>query len=84
MKLNRSLDNLSKKLERLDLHPLPPHVPSSNNKTGLSHWKGKPIIDGRGDSDLQNRSKYMVIIKNVLMSMKVLEATSIPQKAIEY
>lgn len=33
-----------KKLERLDPHPLSPHVPSSNNRTGLSHWKGKPVI----------------------------------------
>ena len=32
------------RLERLDLHPLPPHVPSSNNRTGLSHWKGRPVI----------------------------------------
>ena len=44
MKLERLIDNLAKRLERLDPHPLPPHVPSSNNKTGLSHWKGKPII----------------------------------------
>ncbi len=44
MKLNRSIDNLAKRLERLDLLPLPPHVPSSNNRTGLSHWKGKPVI----------------------------------------
>ena len=44
MKPDRSIDNLAKRLERLDPHPLPPHVPSSNNKTGLSHWKGKPII----------------------------------------
>ena len=28
----------------LDPNPLPPHVPSNNNRTGLSHWKGKPII----------------------------------------
>jgi hypothetical protein len=33
-----------KRLEGLD--PLLPtsHVPSSNNRTGLSHWKGKPVI----------------------------------------
>ena len=43
MKLERSIDNLAKKLERLDPHPLS-HVPSSNNRTGLSHWKCKPII----------------------------------------
>ena len=44
MKLERSIDNLAKRLNRLD--PLPPasHVPSSNNRTGLSHWKGKPVI----------------------------------------
>jgi hypothetical protein len=33
-----------KRLERLDPHPLFPYVPSNNNRTGLSHWKGKPII----------------------------------------
>jgi hypothetical protein len=44
LKLNRSIDNLAKKLERLDPLPLSPHVPSCNNRTGLSHWKGKPII----------------------------------------
>ena len=44
MKLNRSINNLAKRLDRLD--PLFPtsHVPSSNNRTGLSHWKGKPVI----------------------------------------
>ena len=44
MKLERSIGNLAKKLDKLD--PLPPilHVPSSNNMTGLSCWKGKPII----------------------------------------
>ena len=44
MKLERSIDNLAKRLNRLD--PLPPasHVPSSNNRAGLSHWKGKPVI----------------------------------------
>lgn len=44
MKLNRTIDNLAKRLERLDPHPLSPHVHSSNNRTGLSHWKGKPVI----------------------------------------
>jgi hypothetical protein len=42
LKLNRSIDNLAKRLERLD-PPHPPHVPSSNNRTGLSHWKGRSI-----------------------------------------
>jgi hypothetical protein len=44
LKLDRSIDNLAKKLNRLE--PLLPtsHVPSSNNRTGLSHWKGKPVI----------------------------------------
>ena len=44
MKLERSIDNLAKRLNRLD--PLPPasHVPSSDNRTGLSHWKGRPVI----------------------------------------
>jgi hypothetical protein len=44
LKLNRSIDNLAKRLNKLD--PLLPtsHVPSSNNRTGLSHWKDKPII----------------------------------------
>ena len=33
-------------MKRLDRLPHLPtsHVPSSNNRTGLSHWKGKPII----------------------------------------
>ena len=44
MKLERLIDNLAKRLNRLD--PLPPasHVPSSDNRTGLSHWKGTPVI----------------------------------------
>lgn len=44
MKLERSIYNLAKRLNRLD--PLPPasHVPSSDNRTGLSHWKGRPVI----------------------------------------
>lgn len=44
MKLNRSIDNLAKRLERLDPHLPTFHVPSSNNRTGLSRWKGRPII----------------------------------------
>lgn len=44
MKLNRSIDSLAERLERLDPYPFAPHVPSSNNRTGLSHWEGKPII----------------------------------------
>jgi hypothetical protein len=44
LKLNRSIDNLAKRLERLDPLPLPSHVPSCNNRTGLSHWKGRPVI----------------------------------------
>ena len=44
MKLDRSIGNLAKRLERLDPHSLPSYVPSSNNRTGLSHWKGKPVI----------------------------------------
>ena len=44
MKLDRSIDNLRKRLNRLE--PLLPtsHVPSSNNRTGLSHWKSRPVI----------------------------------------
>ena len=44
MKLNSSIDNLAKRLDRLDPHLPTSHVPSSNNRTGLSHWKGKPVI----------------------------------------
>lgn len=44
MKLNRSIDNLTKRLNRLDSHLPTSHVPSSNNRTGLSQWKGKPVI----------------------------------------
>ena len=44
MKLNTSIDNLAKRLDRLE--PLLPtsYVPSGHNRTGLSHWKGKPVI----------------------------------------
>lgn len=44
MKLDRLIDNLAKRLNRLD--PLCPtsYVPSRNNRTSLIHWKGKPII----------------------------------------
>ena len=44
MKLNRSIDNLTKRLNRLDPHLPTSYVPSSNDRMGLSHWKGKPII----------------------------------------
>ncbi len=44
MKLERSINNLAKRLEGLDPIPLTSFVPSSNNRTGLSHWKGKPVI----------------------------------------
>jgi hypothetical protein len=44
LNLERSIANLEKKLDRLDPHLPPSHVPSSNNRTGLSHWKGRPII----------------------------------------
>ena len=43
MKLERSIDNLAKRLDRLDPHLTTFHVPSNNNRTGLSHWKGKPV-----------------------------------------
>jgi hypothetical protein len=44
LKLNRSINNLAKRLNRLD--PLLPtsYVPSSDNRTGFSHWKGRPVI----------------------------------------
>lgn len=35
---------MAKRLDRLDPHLPTFDVPSSNNRTGLSHWKGKPII----------------------------------------
>jgi hypothetical protein len=41
LKLERSINDLAKRLDRLDSLP---RVPSSNNRTGLSHWKGKQII----------------------------------------
>ena len=44
MKLNKSIGNLTKRLNRLDPHLPTSHVPSSNNRMGLGHWKGKPII----------------------------------------
>ena len=44
MKLNTSIDNLAKRLDRLDPHLPTSYVPSGHNRTGLSHWKGKPVI----------------------------------------
>jgi hypothetical protein len=44
LKLERLIDNLAKRLDRLDPHLTTFHVPSNNNRTGLSHWKGKPVI----------------------------------------
>ena len=44
MNLERSIVNFEKRLDRLDPHLPTSHVPSSNNRTGLSHWKGKPVI----------------------------------------
>jgi hypothetical protein len=44
LKLNRSINNLAKRLDRLDPHLPTSYVPSNNNRTSLSHWKGKPII----------------------------------------
>ena len=44
MKLERSIDNLAKRLNRLDPHLPTSHVPSSDNRTGLSHWKRRPVI----------------------------------------
>ena len=44
MNLERSIINFEKKLDRLDPHLTTFHVPSNNNRTGLSHWKGKPVI----------------------------------------
>lgn len=38
MKLERSIGNLAKKLDRLD------PIKASINKTSLSYWKNKPII----------------------------------------
>jgi hypothetical protein len=49
LKLERSVDNLAKKLDRLDLEF------SSDNMTGLSHWKGKPIIPLDNWIELQDR-----------------------------
>jgi hypothetical protein len=44
LNLERSIVNFEKKLYRLDPHLPTSHVPSSNNRTGLSHWKGRPVI----------------------------------------
>lgn len=38
MNLERSVDNLAKRLDRFD------PVFEFSNKTGLNYWKGKPII----------------------------------------
>jgi hypothetical protein len=45
LKLNKSIGNLARRLDRLDPHFLTSaFVPSSDNRTSLSHWKGKPVI----------------------------------------
>jgi hypothetical protein len=44
LNLQRSIDNLTKRLNRLDTLLPTSHVPSSDNRTGLSHWKGRPVI----------------------------------------
>lgn len=50
-----------KKLDRLDSHLSTSHVPSSNNRTDLSHWKGRPVIaleDWIQIRDLPSRLEY--------------------------
>jgi hypothetical protein len=44
LKLERSINNIAQRLDRLD--PILPtfDVPSSNNRAGLSHWKGRQVI----------------------------------------
>jgi hypothetical protein len=44
LKLNRLVDNLAKRLNRRDPLLPTPYVPSSDNRTGLRNWKGKPVI----------------------------------------
>ena len=44
MNLERSIINFEKKLDRRYPHLPTFHAPSSNNRTGLSHWKGRPVI----------------------------------------
>jgi hypothetical protein len=40
---SREINNLAKRLDRLDLHLTTSHVPSIN-KAGLSRWKGRQVI----------------------------------------
>jgi hypothetical protein len=44
LNLERSIVNLEKKLDRLDPYLPTSYVPSANNRTGLSHWNGRPVI----------------------------------------
>jgi hypothetical protein len=44
LKLERSVNNLAKRLDGLGPHLPTSYVPSSNNRIDLSHWKGKPVI----------------------------------------
>jgi hypothetical protein len=44
LNLERSIVNFEKNLDRLDSHLPTFHVLSSKNRTGISHWKGRPVI----------------------------------------
>jgi hypothetical protein len=58
LKLNRSIDNLAKRLNRLESLLPTSHVPSSDNRIGLSHWKGKPVIALEDWIQIQGHLRY--------------------------
>jgi hypothetical protein len=44
LNLERAVDNLAKRLDMVDPLGSDDAFPSSNNRTGLSHWKGRLVI----------------------------------------
>jgi hypothetical protein len=44
LNLERAVDNLAKRFDMIDPLNSDDTFPSSDNRTGLSHWKGRPVI----------------------------------------
>jgi hypothetical protein len=44
LNLERAVDNLAKRFDMVDPLGSDDAFPSSDNRTGLSHWKGRPVI----------------------------------------
>jgi hypothetical protein len=53
LNLERSISNLAERLDRIDRLD---SIFTSSNKTGLSHWKRKPIITLDGWTEIRNTS----------------------------